>query len=80
MVQVILSAGKCHYNTMKSILGLCKAYRHSDLTEASDNISTVCGSHSQDGCSEELIILKILVFYRAENPCHSSEYKKWSYS
>lgn len=41
MVQVILSAAKCHYNTMMSILGLCTAYKQNDLTETSDNISTV---------------------------------------
>lgn len=74
-VQMMLSAGLDHHDTMDSILGLCRAQGHSEPAEASDNISTVC-SHSLAGASEELIILQRLVFHRAQNsPCHTRPHK-----
>lgn len=74
-VQVMLSAGQCHHDTMNSILGVCKACGHRKPTEASDNISTVW-SHSLAGAPEELIILQRLVFHRAQNsPCHAGLHK-----
>lgn len=55
-IQMMLSAGQYCQDTMKSILGVCKAHGHREPTEASDNTSTVW-SHGLAGASEELIIL-----------------------
>ena len=55
-VQMMLSAERYRYDTMNSILGVCGAQKHSEPTEASDNITTVW-SHSPAGASEKLIIL-----------------------
>lgn len=70
-VQMMLSARRYYHDTMNSILGVSRAHRHSEPTEASDNISTVW-SHSPAGASEELIILQRGIFHRAQNsPCHA---------
>ena len=56
MVQMMLSSGRNYYDTMNSIKGVCGAQKHSEPTEASDNITTVW-PHSPAGASEKLIIL-----------------------